>query len=66
MGTAIGIGNGIRIHQGAGAGVLSGQGEVSCYATGVWIDEGVWRMDDAWPHGITPQESVTKAKARRK
>lgn len=66
MGTAIAIGTGIRIHQAAGAGILFASGEVSCYAMGVWIDEGVYRMDDIWPQGITPQASGTKVKTRRK
>lgn len=49
MGMTIGIGIGIRRPYGGGASPVPS--EVSCYATGVWIDEGIWRMSDTWDYG---------------
>ena len=45
---SIGVGIGVRRIQGVGAGPLSPLVELSCYATGIWLDGGIWRMADVW------------------
>lgn len=45
---SVGVGIGIRRSIGIGAGPLSPISELSCYATGIWLNEGIWRMSDVW------------------
>ena len=47
-GVSIGVGIGIRRCTGVGAGPLTPISELSCYATGIWLNEGIWRMSDVW------------------
>lgn len=46
----IGIGIGIRRTYGR-YGVSLVPSEVSCFATGLWINEGIWRMSEEWNYG---------------
>ena len=61
MGCAIGIGVGIRGQWKTASGAVAPVPpeppvELSCYATGVWIDRGIWRMADSWNNG--EEESI--------
>ena len=52
-GVSIGVGIGVRRGACIGAGPMSPLAELSCYATGVWLDGGIWRMSDVWADGRT-------------
>ena len=65
MMAAIGIGIGVRRHTGIGAGPMSPLAELSCFATGIWIPEGIYRFADTWAYGRAPKR-VSKSNKRRK
>lgn len=61
-GFSIGIGTGLRLIKGrSGQGILSS--EVSCYATGVWINDGTWRMNDTW-RDVPPKSRTRKISSK--
>lgn len=66
MTASIGIGIGIRRQSGIGAGPMSPLTELSCYATGIWIPGGVWRMADIWASGRAASRTVRPSNKRRK
>ena len=46
------IGIGIGVHRNSGMASGRRPSETSCYATGIWIDEGIYRMTDIWANGL--------------
>lgn len=56
-GIVIGIGIGIRRHSLIDAAIISALTELSCFATGIWINDGIWRMPDLWAYGPAEEKS---------